>query len=157
MVSRVRRTTQRGRGYLDDPFRNGSLAAATSLLLLASLFLLTPVLLLGQDTGTGINLKIVGNLDLSPPLPEEGQDIELGVLVQNNGTKDAWDVPVYFYEDGIYFDKESVDVRAGDTVFVSTYWTADYGDSYLSVAVDPARKLDDDKGDNRVGAWVTVR
>jgi hypothetical protein len=156
MVSGVMHTIQGMKGRLWAPFRHASPLGA-ALLVLVCVFLLTPAQVFGQDTVTGVDLSIVGGLDLSPPLPDEGQDIELGVLVQNTGTKDAWDVPIYFYEDGVYFDKESVDIRAGDTVFVTTYWTADYGDSYLSVAVDPTRKLDDDKGDNRVGAWVNVR
>jgi len=34
-----------------------------------------------------------------------------------------------------------VDIRAGDTVYLQVYWTADSGDSHLSAVIDPAGGL----------------
>jgi hypothetical protein len=112
---------------------------------------------LGQGDRPDIDLRIVGMLNLQPPLPDEGDDVQLGVLVENRGVKDAQDVVVYFYEDDVHFDKETVDIRAGDTVYLETVWTADSGDSYLSVTVDPGGDFSEDRRDNSVGVWVTVR
>ncbi len=134
-----------------------SVSGVTAFLLTAACILILSLPALGQDASTGIELRIVGVFDLHPPLPEEGDDVQIGVLVENYGTKDARDVAVYFYEDDVWFDKEVVDVRSGDTVYIQTYWTAAYGDRYLSAVIDPAGDLDEDAGDNRVGAWVTVR
>ncbi len=111
----------------------------------------------GQDGSLDVDLGIVGMLSLHPPLPDEGDDVQIGILVENRGSKDARDVLVRFYEDGVYFDKETVEIKAGDTVYVEALWTADPGDSYLSVVVDPAGDFREDKGDNTIGAWVAVR
>jgi len=125
--------------------------------LLAAFVLTCSVCAFGQENTVGADLRIVGMLDVHPPLPEEGDTVQIGILVENRGTKDARDVPVYFYEDDVWFDKETLDVRAGDTIYLEVYWTADSGDSYLSAVIDPAGYLDEDAADNRVGAWVTVR
>ncbi len=131
--------------------------SVNAVLILAALVLITPQLIFGQDNAPDVVLKLVGVLDLSPPLPEEGEDVQVGMLVENSGTRDARDVPVYFYEDGVYFDKVVIDIRAGDTVYVEAYWTADPGDSYLSVTVDPAGGYDTERNENSTGTWVTVR
>jgi hypothetical protein len=111
----------------------------------------------GQGNNLDIDLGIVGMLSLHPLLPNEGDDVQIGVLVENRGSRDARDVSVYFYEDDVHFEKVTVDIRAGDTVYVESFWTADSGDSYLSVMVDPAGDFKEDKRDNSVGIWVTVR
>lgn len=92
-----------------------------------------------------------------PLLPEEGDDVLIGILVSNRGASNARDVAIYFYEDEVRFEKETVDIRAGDTVYVEAYWTADSGDSYLSVVVDPAGDYAAGGKSKRTGAWVTVR
>lgn len=112
---------------------------------------------LGQDNAGDVDLDIVGTLHLYPVLPEEGDDVVIGVLVANGGAKDARDVPVYFYEDDIHFEKVTIDIRAGDTVYVEANWTADSGDSYISAVVDPGREYDKEARDNEANAWVTVR
>ena len=96
-------------------------------------------------------------LNLHPPLPDAGEIVQVGFLVENYGKKDARDVSIYFYEDDIYFEKSTVDITAGDTVYVEAYWTADSGDSYISVAVDPAAYFTEDKTDNSTSVWMTVR
>jgi hypothetical protein len=110
-----------------------------------------------QTNNLDIDLGIVGMLSLHPLLPDVGDDVQIGVLVENRGSRDARDVSVYFYEDDVHFEKETVDIKAGDTVYVESLWTADSGDSYLSVMVDPAGDFKEDKRDNSVGIWVTVR
>jgi hypothetical protein len=111
----------------------------------------------GQTSNLDVDLGIVGTLSLHPLLPNEGDDVQIGVLVENRGLRDAQDVSVYFYEDDVHFEKETVDIRAGDTIYVESLWTADSGNSYLSVTVDPAGDFKEDKSDNSVGIWVTVR
>jgi hypothetical protein len=111
----------------------------------------------GQDGSVDVDLRIVGMLNLHPALPEEGEVVQIGILVENHGVKDARDVSVYFYEDDIYFERESVDIRAGDTVYVEAFWSADSGDSYISAIIDPAGDFKEDKRDNSTGIWMTVR
>lgn len=109
------------------------------------------------DNANGVDLGIVGTLGLYPVLPEEGDNVVIGVLVVNSGVRDARDVSVYFYEDDVYFEKITVDIRAGDSVYVEANWIADSGDSYISAIVDPNQEYTDDRRDNRSNAWVTVR
>jgi hypothetical protein len=109
-----------------------------------------------QDHAGDVKLGIIGPLSLYPVLPEEDDDVVIGVLVGNSGQKDARDVLVYFYEDSVYFEKVLIDIRAGDTAYVEANWTADSGDSYISVVVDPDHEYDKDVHDNSAGAWVTV-
>ena len=109
------------------------------------------------DNANGVDLGIVGTLDLYPVLPGEGDSVVIGVLVVNRGVKDARDVTVYFYEDDVYFEKVTVDIRAGDSVYIEANWIADLGDSYISAIVDPNREYADDRRDNGANAWVTVR
>jgi hypothetical protein len=111
----------------------------------------------GEKDGRDVDLRVAGMLDVHPPLPNPGDDVEINVWVENRGADDALDVLVYFYEDGRSFDREVVDVRAGDGVDIRVQWTADEGDHYLSVMVDPGGEYDDERGDNRAGTWVTVR
>jgi hypothetical protein len=133
------------------------LSGVKAVLLLIILVLIGCVSSFGQDGSLNVDLRIVGMLNLDPPLTEEGDYVQIGILVENHGAKDARDVPVYFYEDGVYFEKETVDIMAGDTVYVETFWTADSGDSYISVTVDPSGDFEEDKGDNVTGLWMTVR
>jgi len=128
-----------------------------TLLLLIILFFIGGPSTFGQEGGPEVNLRIVGMLNLHPPLPDEGDVVQVGILVENYGKKDARDVSVYFYEDDIYFEKNTVDITAGDTVYVEAYWTADSGDSYISVRVDPAADFTEDKTDNSTSVWMTVR
>jgi len=111
----------------------------------------------GQDDSRGVTLEIIGTLDLYPLLPEEGDKVDIGVLVANRGVNDARDVSVYFYEDSVYFDKTTIDIRAGDTAYVETTWTADSGDSLISIAVDPAAEYHGDKDNISTSTWITVR
>jgi hypothetical protein len=111
----------------------------------------------GEKGARDVDLRVAGMLDVQPPLPDPGDDVEITVWVENRGKDDALDVLVYFYEDGRSFDREVVDVGAGDTIDIRVPWTADEGDHYLSVTVDPGGEYDDERGDNRAGAWVTVR
>ena len=111
----------------------------------------------GVDDAPGVELRVAGMLDIHPPLPGPDEEVEIGVWVENRGDEDASDVLVYFYEDGRSFDREVVDVRAKDMFYIEVSWTADEGDHYLSVAVDPGGEYDEDKGDNRTGTWVMVR
>ncbi len=141
----------------------GKRTASLTKLPLGTAFLVIAIVLVGytvsfgQENPGSIELGIIGTLNLYPVLPEEGDDVVIGVLVANRGVKDARDVAVYFYEDDVYFEKVTVDIRAGDTVYVEADWIADSGDSYISAIVDPNRVYAEDRRDNGANAWVTVR
>jgi hypothetical protein len=117
----------------------------------------TPPPAWGADVTRDVSLSVAGMLDIQPSLPEPGEEVQIGAWIENRGTQDAYDVSVYFYEDGVCFDREETDVRAQDSVFIRAMWMGESGDRYISVVVDPDGEFLDDKGDNREGAWVVVR
>ncbi len=114
-------------------------------------------LLVGKEIIRGVLLKIVGGLDLSPPFPDPGDDVEIGVEVDNLGNEEARGVSIYFYEDGFSFDRTVVDIHAGDSAYVTTLWTADQGDSYIEVVVDPGGEVTGGGMNIRSGRWITAR
>lgn len=111
----------------------------------------------GKEIVRGVVLKIVGGLDLYPPFPEPGDDVEIGIEVENLGNEEARGVSAYFYEDGFSFDRIVVDIHAGDSAYVTTLWTADEGDSYIEVVVDPGGEVTGGGMNIRSGRWITVR
>lgn len=105
----------------------------------------------------GVELNIRGGIYLDPAFPEPGDDVEISVTVENLGDEDASDVSIYFYEDGFPFEREVVDISAGDSVYVMMMWPAEEGDTFLEVKVDPEGQFKDDKMNNRASEWVKVR
>ena len=107
-------------------------------------------------TVTGVLLTISGRLGVSPPFPEEGEDVELSVTVENRGDERADSVTMYYYEDGHAFERFVEDILPHDAVEVTTYWTADEGESYLELVVDPKGEYSGRKFRYKVGRWITV-
>ena len=105
---------------------------------------------------TGVLLTISGRLGVSPPFPEEGEDVELSVIVENRGDERADSVTMYYYEDGHAFDRFVEDIPPHDAVEVTTYWTADEGESYLELVVDPKGEYSGRKVRYKVGRWIDV-
>ncbi|MBN1880673.1 MAG: hypothetical protein JW885_00755 [Deltaproteobacteria bacterium] len=105
---------------------------------------------------TGVYLTISGRLGVSPPFPEEGEDVELSVIVENRGDERADAVTMYFYEDGHAFERFVEDIPPRDAVEVTTYWTADEGESYLELVVDPKGEYTGRKIRYKVGRWIDV-
>ena len=114
-------------------------------------------LLVEKEIIRGVVLKIVGGLDLYPPFPDLGDDMEIGIEVENLGNEEARGVSVYFYEDGFSFERVVVDIHAGDSAYVTTLWTADEGDSYIEVIVDPGGEVTGGGMNIWSGRWITVR
>jgi hypothetical protein len=111
----------------------------------------------GENGADGVDLRTSGRLEINPPFPDPGDEVEVGIWVENRGTVDADDVSVYFYADGLSFDREVTDVRKGDSVFIRTMWTAESGETFLSVVIDPGKEYHDDRHDNEAKTWVIVR
>jgi len=105
---------------------------------------------------SGVYLTIRGRIDMSPPFPEEGEDVELTVIVENRGDERADSVTMYYYEDGHAFDRIVEDIPPRDSVEVTTVWTADGGESYLELIVDPRGEYAGRKVRYKVGRWVDV-
>lgn len=114
-------------------------------------------LLVGEEVIHGIILKIVGSIDLSPPFPDSGDNVEIVVEVENIGDEEARDVSIYFYEDGFSFDRTVFDIHAGDSAYVTAIWTADKGDSYIEVVVDPGGEVTSGGMNIRSARWITIR
>ena len=109
-----------------------------------------------EATVTGVFLTISGRLGISPPFPEEGEDVELSVTVENRGDVSADSVTMYFYEDGHAFERIVEDIPPHDAVEVTTFWTADEGESYLELIVDPKGEYNGRKNRYKVGRWIDV-
>jgi hypothetical protein len=105
---------------------------------------------------SGVYLTIRGRIDMSPPFPDEGEDVELTVIVENRGDERADAVTMYYYEDGHAFDRIVEDIPPRDSVEVTTMWTADGGESYLELIVDPRGEYAGRKVRYKVGRWVDV-
>jgi hypothetical protein len=63
---------------------------------------------------------------------------------------------MYYYEDGHAFERIVEDIPAHDTVEVTTIWTADDGESYLELVVDPKGEYTGRKTRYKVGRWIDV-
>jgi len=107
-------------------------------------------------TVTGVLLTISGRLGVSPPFPEEGEDVELSVTVENRGDERADSVTMYYYEDGHAFERIVEDIPPHDAVEVTASWTADEGESYLELVVDPKGEYNGRKIKYTVGRWIDV-
>lgn len=105
---------------------------------------------------SGVLLTISGRLRISPPFPEEGEDVELSVTVENRGDERADSVTMYYYEDGHAFERCVEDIPPHDGVVVTTLWNADDGESYLELVVDPEGEYTGRKIKYKVGRWVDV-
>jgi subtilase family serine protease len=91
-----------------------------------------------------LDLEFVGNrIELQNPLPRNGEEVEVMVIVRNRGNQDAKRVPVFFYDNLRVFSTEEIDLGPGGQRRLSVRWRATTGNHVISVVLDPADHFKD--------------
>ena len=92
-----------------------------------------------QKVKEGFDLEFLGNrIELRNPMPRNGEDVEVMVIVRNRGNEDAKRVPVFFYDNLRVFSTEEIDLEPGGQWRLSARWRATTGNHTISVILDPA-------------------
>jgi hypothetical protein len=87
-----------------------------------------------------LDLEFAGNrIELQNPLPRNGEEVEVIVIVRNRGNQDARRIPVFFYDNLRVFSTEEIDLEPGGQRRLTARWRATSGSHTLSVIIDPAR------------------
>jgi subtilase family serine protease len=90
----------------------------------------------------GLDLEFVGGrIELQNPMPRNGEEVEVMVVVRNRGNLDAKRVPVFFYDNLRVFSTEEIDLEPGGQRRLSARWRATLGNHVISVVLDPAHHL----------------
>ena len=112
-----------------------------------------------QKLTEGIDLEFVGGrIELQNPLPRNGEEVEVMVIVRNRGSQDARRVPVFFYDNLRPFSTEEVNLEPGGQRRLSARWRATTGNHVISVALDPAHHFKEmSRGKSEVSITVLVR
>lgn len=106
-----------------------------------------------------LDLEFVGNrIELRNPLPRNGEEVEVMVIVRNRGNQDAKRVPVFFYDNLRVFSTEEIDLGPGGQRRLSVRWRATTGNHVISVVLDPAHHFKEMSRDkSEVSTAVLVR
>lgn len=95
--------------------------------------------ILPQRLLEGINLEFAGNrIELRNPMPRNGEEVEVMVIVRNRGSQDAKRVPVFFYDNLRVFSTDEINLESGGQQRLSARWRATMGNHSISVVLDPA-------------------
>ena len=99
----------------------------------------------------GLDLELVGGrLEIQNPMPRNGEEVEVMVIVRNRGNQDAKRVPVFFYDNLRVFSTEEIDLEPGGQRRLSARWRATMGKTHiLSVALDPAHPFERDREEEK--------
>ena len=106
-----------------------------------------------------LNLEFAGNrIELQNPLPRNGEEVEVIVIVRNRGNQDAKRIPVFFYDNLRVFSTEEIDLEPGGQRRLSVRWRATTGNHVISVVLDPAHHFKEMSRDkSEVSTAVLVR
>jgi hypothetical protein len=112
-----------------------------------------------QKLFEGLDLEFIGNrIELRNPLPRNGEEVEVMVVVQNRGNQDARRIPVFFYDNLRVFSTEEIDLEPGGQRRLSTRWRATTGNHTISVIIDPAHHFKEmSRKKSEVSTTVLVR
>ena len=92
-----------------------------------------------QKVLEGFDLEFLGNrIELRNPLPRNGEDVEVMVIVRNRGNQTAKRIPIFFYDNLRVFSTEEIDLEPGGQWRLSARWRATTGNHTISVVLDPA-------------------
>jgi hypothetical protein len=99
-----------------------------------------------------------GRIELQNPLPRNGEDVEVMVIVRNLGNQDVKRVPVFFYDNLRVFSSEEIDLEPGGQRRLIVRWRATTGNHIISVVLDPAHHFKEMRRDkSEVSTTVLVR
>jgi len=92
-----------------------------------------------QRTSEQLRLEFLPNrIVLRNPTPQNGEEIEVTVTVQNQGDQIAKKIPVFFYDNLKVFSTEEIDLEPGGQRKLSARWKATSGNHLISVTIDPS-------------------
>jgi len=92
-----------------------------------------------QKLSEGLHLEFVENrMEMRNPLPRNGEEVELVVIVRNRGHQDARRAPVFFFDTLRVFSPEEIDLEPGGQRRLSARWRATTGSHVIAVVLDPA-------------------
>jgi hypothetical protein len=99
-----------------------------------------------------------GRVDLRNPMPRNGEEVEVTVIVRNRGDTVAKRVPVHFLDNLRVFSTEEIDLEPGGQRRLSARWRATIGNHTISVVLDPSHHFKELKREkSEVSAAVLVR
>ena len=106
----------------------------------------------------GLDLEFAGNrIELQNPLPRNGEEVEVIVLVRNRGNQDGSRIPVFFYDNLKVFSTEEIDLEPGGQKKLSARWRATSGNHLISVTIDPSHYFKEmDRARTEVSTTVLV-
>ena len=112
-----------------------------------------------EKLSEGIDLAFVGNrIEFRNPLPRNGEEVEVTVIVLNRGNQDVKRIPVFFYDNLRVFSTEEMDLEPGGQRRLSARWRATTGNHAISVVLDPAHHFKEMRREkSEVSITVLVR
>jgi hypothetical protein len=112
-----------------------------------------------QKLFEGLDLEFVGNrIELRNPLPRNGEEVEVMVIVRNRGNQNANRIPVFFYDNLRVFSTEEIDLEPGGQWRLTARWRATSGSHVISVIIDPAHHFKEMRREkNEVSITVLVK
>jgi subtilase family serine protease len=112
-----------------------------------------------QNLSEGVDLEFVGGrVELQNPMPRNGEEVGVMVMVRNRGSQDAKRVPVFFYDNLRVFSTEEIDLEPGGQRRLSARWRASTGNHVISVVLDPAHHFKEmSREKSEVSTTVLVR
>jgi len=107
----------------------------------------------------GLDLEFAGNrIELQNPLPRNGEEVEVIVLLRNRGNQNASRIQVFFYDNLRVFSTEEIDLEPGGQRRLSVRWRATTGNHVISAVLDPAHHFKEMSRDkSEVSIVVLVR
>jgi len=112
-----------------------------------------------QNLPGGVDLEFVGGrIELQNPIPRNGEEVGVMVMIRNRGSQDAKRVPVFFYDNLRVFSTEEIDLEPDGQRRLSARWRATAGNHVISVALDPAHHFKEmSREKSEVSTTVLVR
>lgn len=107
----------------------------------------------------GLDLEFLGGrIELRNPMPRNGDEVEVAVIVGNRGNQHAKRIPVFFYDNLRVFSTEEIDLEPGGQRRLSARWRVTTGNHTISVVLDPSHHFKELKRErSEVSATVLVR
>ncbi len=92
-----------------------------------------------EGSAGALDLEFLGGrIELRNPMPRNGEEVEVTVIVRNRGGEFAKRVPVHFLDNLRVFSTEEIDLEPGGQRRLSARWRAIVGNHTISVIMDPA-------------------
>ena len=92
-----------------------------------------------QKVSETLHLEFSGNrIELKNAMPQNGEEVEVTVTVQNQGDQIAKRIPVFFYDNLRVFSTDEIELEPGGQKKLSARWRATSGNHLISVIIDPS-------------------